>query len=137
MIAGDGDIFDSDEGDMIFDVGDSFQTSIEFCWGAGDVGVSGDHDLVGVFVDCGKCRCIDIAIDKEGVVGVLRGEVVELIPFGLGAIEIIIYSDADYFHRGDPLIRVSNSWDTYSDPTHRGKSFGSTSLSLGSDRVVT
>jgi hypothetical protein len=51
----------------------------------------------------------------------LEGEVIELVPFGFGAVEIIICGDANYLiHCEAPLRRVSNSWETYCDPTHRG-----------------
>jgi hypothetical protein len=45
---------------------------------------------------------IDIAIDEEGVIGIVLGEGVELFPFGFCAIEIIICGDSYYLFHGTP-----------------------------------
>jgi hypothetical protein len=98
-----GYIFDPDEGQVVFD---GIELSQDFVYGDMDIGrdrfldqagVGCDHGFVGVVANGLEFRGIDITVHEEGIIGIGLGQVVQVFPFFVCAVEVIINCDPDDF----------------------------------------
>jgi hypothetical protein len=82
-----GDILDSGEGDLgrIYLI-----ESVDLGSDHPDVGIDGDHRIVGVIVDVEEGTGLDIGVDEEVTVGVFLPKLIQMLELMLGAVEIVI-----------------------------------------------
>jgi hypothetical protein len=89
-----GDVFDTDESDQIFI--DLFEL-LGILRFDGEIRVKGDDCFVGVLIDAREQFGFDVGVDEELRVGISCCEVIELLEFCIGAVEVIVHCDADDF----------------------------------------
>jgi hypothetical protein len=95
------EILNPNKGNILFYLSELGYHRLNHRPGNVQVRVRGEHDFIGMLGDRGELRGSDIAVNEEDFIGIGLGEVIDLGPFSIGAIEIICHTysyNVSYFH---------------------------------------